>query len=191
MDNLITTLQKKYSLSLTSAKRFAAIISLHKIEKGEIFVKKGSPNSKEYLVLDGICRTYIIDAKGKDISLAFFTANTCISPNLTRTKSNQSILNIQALTAVQLARFSSEDLMTLMNAHREIEVWGNAVLQRELLQKVNKEISQISKNAKERLLDFRTEYPLLENLIAHSYISSYLGITNVSLSRLRKELSNN
>ena len=42
--------------------------------------------------------------------------------------------------------------------------------------------------AKERLIEFRNKYKILENLIPHTDIASYLGITNISLSRLRKDL---
>jgi CRP-like cAMP-binding protein len=70
----------------------------------------------------------------------------------------------------------------------EIREFGNRVLRIELKNKVEKEIGMASQTAKERLLKFREQYPLLENTIPHSVISSYLGITNISLSRLRKEL---
>jgi hypothetical protein len=70
----------------------------------------------------------------------------------------------------------------------EIREFGNTVLRNELKKKVEKEIGLASLTAKERLIQFRKDYPFLENLIPHPYIASFLGITNVSLSRLRKEL---
>jgi hypothetical protein len=54
---------------------------------------------------------------------------------------------------------------------------------------VEKEIGMASQTAKERLIKFREDYPILENLIPHTTISTYLGITNISLSRLRNELA--
>ena len=190
MIDLASHLNNKFFLSLYASNKLAEIISISLVKKGNTFVKKGKINTKEYIVLNGICRSYIINSSGSEVTLSFFSANTAISPNLTRTVSNHSILNIETLTDVQLATFSSEDLMNLMTTNREIEGWANAVLQKELLQKVKKEINQNSLKAKERLLNFRDQYPALENLIPHTYIASYLGISNVSLSRLRKELSN-
>lgn len=190
-ESLIPGLQNNFSLSLKASKKFAEAINIISIEKGSNFIQEGKANAKEYLVIEGICRSYLLNEKGNEITLSFFMANTPISPNLTRTKSGLSMLNFQALTEVKLATFTSENLMNLMMADREMEMWGNSILQMELMQKVNKEIKQISMNAKDRLIDFREQYPALENLIPHSYISSYLGITNVSLSRLRKELASN
>jgi len=190
MEDLASHLNQKFFLSLHSSNKLAEVISTSLIEKGNTFIKKGKINTKEYIVLDGLCRSYITNASGDEVTLSFFTSNTAISPNLTRTVSGNSILNIQTLTDVKLGIFSSEDLMNLMNTNREIEGWANAILQKELLQKVKKEINQNSLKANERLLNFRDQYPSLENLIPHSYIASYLGISNVSLSRLRKELAN-
>lgn len=70
----------------------------------------------------------------------------------------------------------------------EIRDWGNSILKEELIKKTDKEISLASYTAKERLLQFREEYAILENLIPHPIIASYLGITNISLSRLRSDI---
>ena len=77
----------------------------------------------------------------------------------------------------------------LMINNLEIRRFGNAVLRNELTRKVDKEIGLASLTAKERLLKFREQYPMLENLIPHTDIASYLGITNISLSRLRRDLA--
>ena len=189
MIELESYLHKNFSISTIAAKKLAAVISITEIKKSSLFAKKDLNNDKEYLVLEGICRSFINDTNGQEITLSFFTKNSPVSPNLIRCVAGKSILNLQALTDAKLAIFSSNDLMKLMIENREIELWANSVLQRELLQKVNKEISQTSKLAKDRLNEFRAQYPSLENLIPHPYIASYLGITNVSLSRLRKNAS--
>jgi CRP-like cAMP-binding protein len=76
----------------------------------------------------------------------------------------------------------------LMIHYVDIREFGNTVLQQELHIKVEKEIGLASLNAKERLIQFREKYHFLENLISHVDIASYLGITNISLSRFRKDL---
>ncbi len=190
MVELSSYINEKFFLSLHASKRFVEIMTPLSFHEGELIIEKGKINNKEYLLLEGICRSYVVNGQGADITLSFFTDNSCIPPNLVRTKSDRSILNIQALTDVKLLTFPTEKLMNLMSTHREIELWANAILQKELMQKVEKEINQISLHAKERLIHFRDQYPALENILPHSYIASYLGITNVSLSRIRRELVN-
>ncbi|MEZ4684940.1 MAG: hypothetical protein R3B47_02410 [Bacteroidia bacterium] len=82
----------------------------------------------------------------------------------------------------------ADDFEEFMVHNLEIRAWGNEVLKRELALKVDKEIQLASLTAKERLIKFRERFPLLENRVPHPTIASYLGITNVSLSRLRKEM---
>lgn len=177
-------------LSSMSSEEFIKVISIKKIEKGKTFVRKGTPSNIEFIVLDGICRSFIPDKNENEITLSFFTANNAISPSLVRSAAGIAILNIQAITDVQVATFQNVELMSMMTSNQEIRMWGNSILQQELINKVDKEINQISLSAKERLLRFRQQYPGLENLIQHGFIASYLGITTVSLSRLRKELMN-
>jgi hypothetical protein len=71
----------------------------------------------------------------------------------------------------------------------EIRFFANTVLRNELIRKVDKEIGLASLTAKERLLQFRAWYDSMENKVPHPMIASYLGITNISLSRLRRALA--
>ena len=129
MEDLASHLNKKFGLSLDSSNTLARLISLSQIEKGNTFVIRGKMNSDEYLILSGICRSFVINPHGDEVTLSFFTADSAISPNLTRTDSSKSIINIQALTEVSLATFSTADLMTSMSSNREIENWANGILQ--------------------------------------------------------------
>ncbi len=73
--------------------------------------------------------------------------------------------------------------------NQEIKHFAYKVIQNELISKMEKEIGMASLPAKERLSKFREKFKSLENIIPHTDIASYLGITNISLSRLRKDLS--
>jgi len=66
--------------------------------------------------------------------------------------------------------------------------FGNVIVERELEYKTQKEIL-LTKNAEERYMTFREMYPGLEKFISQYHIASYLGITSVSLSRIRKNLA--
>lgn len=189
MDSLITCINEIYPISPKAAKALMEVITVQEFKKEETFVKKGLSNNSEYVILNGYCRSYVHDQMGNELTLSFYIPNTAITPNLIRTKQNLSVLNLHAISDCKIATFSAGDLASLMGSNREISDWANTVLQKELLQKVEKEINQASLNAKERLLAFRDKYPALENQIPHAYIASYLGITTVSLSRIRKELS--
>jgi len=69
--------------------------------------------------------------------------------------------------------------------------YGNIIVERELDYKTRREILLLTKSAEERYLEFRVMYPGLENYISQYHIASYLGITPVSLSRIRNSAVKN
>ncbi len=176
-------------MSAKSMEELVNLLKVEAVEKGSTFIRKNKRNSKEYFLLEGICRSYLINPEGEEISLTFFVSKSILSPYSTRTREELSILNFQALTATKLASIDALKFEELMVKNLEIRRFGNTVLRNELSRKVEKEIGLASLSAKERLLQFREQYPKLENLISHTDIASYLGITNISLSRLRSDLA--
>lgn len=155
--------------------------------KGDDFISLNKENDKEYFMLNGICKSYLINPEGDEITISFYVENTILSPHSIRTSKKKANQYFKALTNVELAIINASKFEELMIENIEIRNFGNIVLQKELFSKVEKEIGLASLSAKDRLLKFREKHKMLENLIPHGAIASYLGITNVSLSRLRKE----
>lgn len=179
-------------ISPISDKSFLEIERLLEFEsypKGETFISKNKRNDNEYFVLNGICKSYLINPEGEEITISFFVENSILSPHSTRVSNNKSSHYFKALTELEVASINAIAFEKLMIDNLEIRNFGNAVLQLELQSKVEKEIGLASFTAKERLIAFRQKHKGLENLIPHTDIASYLGITNISLSRLRKDLS--
>jgi len=159
------------------------------VPKNEIFIKTGKNDHFEYFVLDGVIRSFLINPDGEEVTISFFAGPSVLSPHVTRTAKNISNLNFQALNDTALGMFDANKFLQLMIEDPDVREFGNSVLKNELLQKVSKEIGLASLTAKERLLKFREDFPGLENLVPQPTVASYLGITNVSLSRLRGQIS--
>jgi len=177
-----------YPLSVNSRNQVVDLIEFGEYEKGNCFIEKEKHNYHEYFLLDGICRSYVLNPEGEEITIAFFIPGTVLSPYVTRTVNGISNLNFQALTDIKVGIMDASEFLGLMVDHLDTREFGNMVLKLELQNKVEKEIGHASLTARDRLLKLREKYPLLENLVPHTTIATYLGITNISLSRLRKEL---
>lgn len=182
-------IDSEYPISKNSLNEIESLVEVVDYNKGETFIKKNRRNTKEYFLLKGVCKSYLINPEGEEITISFFTEQSILSPYTTRTQDEISIINFQALTNTKLATIDAIEFERLMIENLEIRNFGNTVLRNELSQKVEKEIGLASLNAKERLLKFREQFPMLENLVPHTDIASYLGITNISLSRLRSDLA--
>ena len=176
------------SLSEKSFNELESLFDFNSVNKDEIFIQIGKKNNSEYIIVNGFCRSFLINPEGEETTLSFYKPKSVLSPHIIRTKNQVSLLNYQALTDLELIKFDSDKFLSLMIENMEIRNLGNTILLNELISKTGREIALASLSAKERLIKFRNEFIILENLIAHPIIASYLGITNVSLSRLRSEM---
>jgi len=174
-------------ISNKAIEKIQDLIQFVNIEKGELITKVGQRNNLEYFVIQGVCKSFLYSPEGEEITLSFFMSNSIISPFTTRNKDGKSLLNIRCLTAMEVVTFNADEFEKLMIDDLEIRHFGNAVLRNELMMKVQKEIGLASLPGRTRLQILRTQYPNIENLIPHYDIASYLGITTVSLSRLRAQ----
>jgi len=179
-----------FPMSEKSFKEIESLLKFETFEKGETFIYRNKRNEKEYFILRGVCKSYLINPDAYEITISLFTENSILSPYQIRTSKDISNLYFKALTDLELASINAKEFEKLMIENVEIRNFANTVLQNELISKVEKEIGLATLTAKERLIEFRKKYRTLENLIPHSDIASFLGITNISLSRLRKDLMN-
>lgn len=174
-------------VSQNARQLLAALCIEQKSKKDSILLKPNQTDDSEYILLQGIARTFLHNTQGEEITLSFFEDNTVLPPFITRTDNGKSLLYCETMTDCTFAKINAKAFESLMIDNLEIREFGNTVMRQELLNKVGKEIRMASWSAKERLEQFRKDFSMLENKIPHSMIASYLGITNVSLSRLRKQ----
>ncbi|MFN7119869.1 MAG: Crp/Fnr family transcriptional regulator [Saprospiraceae bacterium] len=174
------------ALSHHAQQAIAALCQEVRITAGKVFVTLEQWDTHEYILMAGVVRSFLLSADGKDHTIAFFQGGTILSPHVSRTRAGRSLLNLEALTDVTVLQMDARQFESLIEKNLEVRAFANAVLQQELMQKVNREIQLASWSAKARLEQFRQDFEGLENLVPHPMIASYLGITNVSLSRLRK-----
>lgn len=154
----------------------------------DIFLEQ-KKNESEYLIIAGVAHRYNISDKGEIVTSGFYMAKSVITPHFARTNMGKSIFSLQTLTEVVLAEISVVELDNLRNSNNEFREFGQKTIEAELTKTFYNEVVFRSYSAKERLLELRKQHPNLENVIPHNIIASYLGITNVSFSRLRGDLT--
>ena len=155
---------------------------------GEPVIAAGDREPGEYFVLSGILKTFVGDAQGREVTLAFHTGPCALTPSIARVAAGRSRVNVVAMTPCRVAGFPTAALMACMVASPSVQRWGDAVLRAELVRRADREWALAALPAAERLLRFRRDHPGLEDAVAHHHIASYLGVTPVTLSRARAQL---
>lgn len=146
-------------------------------------------DSSEYFLLEGILHSCHYAESGENITTGFYLPGTVITPHFARTIMGKSIFSLKFLTEGVLCSFPVRVLDELRSRIEDIRIFGKKVVEQELTRSVRQNLSFRTESAKERLINLRMEYPNLENMVPHTSIASFLGITPVSFSRLRNTLS--
>ena len=188
-ESIKSIVEEIHRVSNKSFEKLLTLLHIKTIPAKQVFIEVTHKDQSEYFILRGIIRGFVTTPKGEEVTLSYFNDKSIVSPFSARTQNSISTLNFQALTNTEVAYMNAFDFSKLRLNDSEIREFAQKVIEIELLKKTKKEIGLASLTAKERLLQFRKDYLGLENIIPHSHIASYLGITTVSLSRIRKELA--
>ena len=186
-DELGTIIHSLSPVSNKSLEKIMNIVEFINVKKGEQISTIGRFNNLEYFLIEGICKSFLFTPDGEDVTISFFMSGSVLSPSTTRNREGKAIINIKALTDTVMATMNADEFEKLMIDDLEIRHFGNTVLRNELMQKVQKEIALASLKGKDRLQLLRSQFPNIENMIPHADIASYLGLTTISLSRLRTQ----
>ncbi|MFK7848285.1 MAG: Crp/Fnr family transcriptional regulator [Rhodothermales bacterium] len=153
--------------------------------KESCVITQGAKNSKEIIVLDGYLSSSISDPEGRSVCVGFYAGPRVVTPNVARTRDGVSLVSINANTDSLIAQMEAAKLTELMLALEPIRDWANGILQRELACKAEREWCLSALGGADRLDWFRKTHPQHEELFSHFLIASFLGVTPVTLSRLR------
>ncbi|MBS1772768.1 MAG: Crp/Fnr family transcriptional regulator [Bacteroidetes bacterium] len=189
MQSLIQFIQNTVPIPLDKAKEIAAYFEERKIEKGNYFLQEGHKSNEYMFLLDGFMRAYATDTEGNDITTAFYTTNNVVfevSSFFNRTPSKE---NIQALTPCAGLVISYDTLNNLFHGLPEFREFGRAVLVRGFSALKARMLGTITETAEQRYLTLLHTNPDIFQQAPLKMIASYLGITDTSLSRIRKEVS--
>jgi CRP-like cAMP-binding protein len=154
--------------------------------KNEYILKQGSISRCTYFVIEGVVRHYVLDYSGNDKTIRISKENDFFfSSNISYWNGESSYINCQSLLNTKLLYWTKDELDNLSAIQPEFLEFMNDKLIEFIIEKHKKEISRITKNAEERLIEFNEENINLFNRIPHHIIASYLDMTPETLSRLR------
>ena len=177
-------------LDKDTANRLASAWQVKHVAKDCCVVEQGAEDSMEAIVLDGRLSSTISDPNGRAICVGFYASPCVIAPAVSRTRDGISLVSIIANTDALIAQIESTSLTELMLASEPIRDWANGILQHELAYKADREWCLAALGGADRLAWFRKKHPRYEELFSHSSIASFLGVTPVTLSRLRGTVRN-
>ena len=160
------------------------VLSEVKAKKNQDLQSIGQACKTIYFVLDGAARIYYYK-DGKDVTEHFAFQNDMIIRAESLFTGRPSHKAIQAISDTTFMAIPSNPLFTLFDQHHEIERLFRKIIERSYVDTINRLESLQFHTADERYSALIEKSPEVVREIPLRHIASYLGITQVSLSRIR------
>ena len=176
-----------YKISVDAKSALSEIIATKHFAKNEIIQDINTSCRTVYIVQTGCARIFYYK-DGNDITEHFAFENELIVRAESLFSGKPTSKGIQAIDDTSMLAINSESLFKLYDQHHDLERLFRLIFEREYVNTVRRIESLQSKSAKERYLDLLQSTNYVQT-IPLKYIASYLGITQVSLSRIRAEIS--
>lgn len=140
-----------------------------------------------YFVSDGLARIYYLK-DGTDVTEYFAHQNDMIIRAESLFTGNPSKKAIQALENTLFIGIPASKLEGLFDTYPDLERLFRKILEASFVAYVNRMESLQFHTAEERYNQLVKDYPRLLENVSLKHIASYLGITQVSLSRIRSSI---
>lgn len=184
-------LKEVYAHPLINPAELQRIMDAHykvSFKKGANFLKKGEISNGYLLLENGIMRSFAYDYNENDITTDFFSKHEIVIEVLSLFQRVPSQETIQALTDCEGWMIDFDVFQELYHSIGGFSEWGRLWMTNRLFHFKLRSVEMVTIAAKDRYLQLIKDKPeiVLQSPLKH--IASYLGITDSSFSRIRKEI---
>lgn len=187
IEPMTTHLSMLHPLNQEDLECIAEVAELASFNKKELIVEEGQVAKYMYFVTKGACRQYF-NKDGEEICALFFLDGQFATVLASFIPQLPSIQNLEAMEDVEAIGLSHEALYHLYETRPNIERVGRMAMERRYVFAQMLLASHIMDTPEQRYQKLLQNEPELVNRIPQSYLASYLGVTPVSLSRIRKRI---
>lgn len=157
------------------------------LKKGDHIVRAGEVKNDIYFMETGMVRGYYFDINGKEITDCFRFRCGDVVTSISRLELDvPSLLSLEMLEDGMFFCVPMSVVIGLQVRYPEILMLYSQILVSALDEHWKLKQAFVQYNADQRYRWFQQEYPGLIDLVSNKYIASFLGMTPVTLSRLRR-----
>ncbi|MBB5637981.1 CRP-like cAMP-binding protein [Pedobacter cryoconitis] len=184
-------LQTIYQHPLLTLSELETIFEAHQpvnLNKGDYLLKKGQVANSYSCIVQGMVRSYVYDFNGNDITTGFIGKDEIAIDVISLFHQIPTVEYIQALTDCKCYVIGLDQFQVLYHAIKGFNEWGRLWMSESLFQLKQRTVSMITDSAIDRYKKLQEQHPQILQQAPLKFIATYLGITDTSLSRIRKEI---
>tara|TARA_R110000868_G_scaffold376927_1_gene642172 strand:+ start:607 stop:1182 length:576 start_codon:yes stop_codon:yes gene_type:complete len=175
-------------ISEETFKEIQKITEFKRVEAGTHIVKLDDVPTKIYMLVSGAIRCYICTESGKEFNKSFYLPTSFVGSLTALLKRKPSMFVFETLTECKIYEVDYHKLMTLCDKKPKLKALYTKILEVLYVKYEKRLVEMISMDATCRYLELRRQNPNIDELISQYHIASYLGITAVQLSRIKKKI---
>lgn len=177
-------------MNITNLLNLIRNVKIQYFDKGEIQIPAGSLNKDVYYIRKGLVRCYVVDEETNEITFQIYAEHQIFTNSHSILFNEPSRFNYQALEYTKVYTIDYNTFLKLTSQKPELVELNRSFFSEKVLKQVFQRIeSFVFLSPEERYQKFILDNPKLIHRVPDKYIANVLGITPVSLSRIRNRIS--
>lgn len=165
---------------------FRSFFKQMEVPAKSILLQEGQISRTMFFIDKGCLRTWV-NNDGKEITTQFFFEGDIVSSIESFRTGQPSLYSIESIEPCILQTISQKDFQNIIENSPELKKKLEDHLFRRFFQSQQLLYSFLKNNPKKRYEELIEQHPHIIQRVPQHYIASYLGITPVSLSRIRNK----
>ncbi|WP_303909416.1 Crp/Fnr family transcriptional regulator [Thiohalomonas denitrificans] len=185
---LFTTIEQLTPFSAAAGAAFADALKPVHFAKTDYLLRAGESNANLYFVAHGLVRFVYTTEDGREYNKSFAAEGQFVGCMRSILARQPCRFSIQALEETETLALGDAQRTQLWQQYPEWERLGRLLAEQVALKTEAREAEFLLDSTETRYLNFLAAYPRLAKRIPQYHIASYLGITDVALSRIRTRI---
>ncbi|WP_415902964.1 Crp/Fnr family transcriptional regulator [Neptuniibacter sp. QD29_5] len=191
LDEVLLELSQQLQLSpeaFSALKQHSGSLALKCFQQEEMLLSAGEVGKHVFFITEGLVRFFYLTENGKEHNKSFAAEQQFAGPLCSFAKPEPCRFYIQALDTTQVLQIPLQVLNELFGTSLEWANIGRMYFEEVARRKSLREGQFLLDSAEVRYLAFVEDYPKLVERLPLYQIASYIGVTDVALSRIRKRI---
>ena len=186
---LIQNIRRYVEFSDADAEKLIQISTVKAFRKRQFLDQPGFISRYRNYVTSGAVRSYYVDENGKEHTVQIAVDDWFISDFYSYITQTPATLFVEALEDSTIIRLEYDAIEALCGEMHSLSEYFRIATEKAFAFSRNRALSNISKSAEERYLEFLERYPNIIDRVPQYIIASYLGMSAEFLSKIRSRVS--
>lgn len=167
---------------------FSGNLKVRCFDKNQLLIHAGGPVADFFFINTGLVRFYYLTQDGKEFNKAFAMESEFVGSFSSMIRDAPCRYSVQALEKTEVLVIPVRIIQNAYDRHPAWERIGRRHAERVAVKKEIREGEFLLDPAETRYRRLLSDYPALSSRVPQYHLASYLGITDVALSRIRKKI---